>query len=78
VRLWKGFCFGEFGLLGGGCGRGSCPSTFDALKGYTPSEVFWSSTKYAPSPGGAWYVNFYGGDAGAGGVDNAGRVRCVR
>lgn len=44
-----------------------------------PSDWFWTSTPYAPSPGGyAWSVGFYGGSANYGNRGGSGFVRAVR
>jgi len=46
---------------------------------HCPSDWFWTSTPWAPSPGDdAWLVSFYYGGAGCGFRDDDGFVRAVR
>ena len=44
----------------------------------TPSNVFWTSSAYAPSPGYAWFVYFDGGATSNNVVATSSWVRCVR
>ena len=43
-----------------------------------PASTFWSATPVSGSPGSAWDVNFFHGNASNYGVSNAFDVRCVR
>ena len=55
----------------------SNPSKFSAFS-YVASNIYWSSTTYAPNTANAWIVNFYNGDTANYDKANSYYVRCVR
>jgi hypothetical protein len=44
----------------------------------TVSNIYWSSTNYAPTPSGAWFVYFSDGGSSMGAMTSTHYVRCVR
>ena len=45
---------------------------------HTPTEFFWASSPYVPSPGNVWGVFFGQGGAVSDAVGDNSRARCVR